>query len=197
MKILSIILLSNVVFLGQMQITHAAENVDTQARINAAKAATGDFLKRLGGTLKAEMKNNGAESAIKVCRDVAPEIASNISLKNGWQVTRVSSKPRNSMMGITDSWEQSVLADFEKRSAKGEDLKTMFHAEVVDEPAGKSLRFMKAIGTAPICLSCHGSSEEIAPAVQATINQLYPHDKATGYKVGQLRGAVSIKQPLK
>lgn len=196
MKITSILILSNALFFAQMQLPHAAENITTEARINAAKAATGDFLKRLGGTLKTEMKNNGPVSAIKVCRDVAPQIASDISLKNGWQVTRVSSKPRNSMMGITDSWEQTVLVDFEKRAAKGEDLKTMSYAEMVDEPAGKSLRFMKAIGTAPICLSCHGSSEQIAPAVQAKINELYPHDNATGYKVGQLRGAVSIKQPL-
>ena len=196
MKITSILLLGNALFFAQMQPAFAAETTTTEARINAAKAATGDFLKRLGGALKTEMKNNGPESAIKVCRDIAPQIASDISLKNGWQVTRVSSKPRNSMMGIADSWEQTVLADFEQRATKGEDLKTMSYAELVDEPAGKSMRFMKAIGTAPICLSCHGSSEQMAPAVKAKINELYPHDKATGYKVGQLRGAVSIKQPL-
>jgi hypothetical protein len=72
----------------------------------------------------------------------------------------------------------------------------MFHAEVVEEPSGKSLRYMKAIGTAPLCLSCHGSSEQIPVNVQAKIDAFYPHDKATGYKAGQLRGAVSIKQPI-
>ncbi len=195
MKIISTFILASTILIGYTPVTQATDT-DTQIRIEAAQTATGEFLKRLGGTLKSEMKNNGPESAITVCRDIAPEIASDISLKNGWQVSRVSSKARNSMMAIPDSWEQTVLRDFEKRAANGEKLKTMFHAEVVEEPAGKSLRYMKAIGTAPLCLSCHGSSEQIPANVQAKLDAFYPHDKATGYKAGELRGAVSIKQPI-
>ncbi len=196
MKKISAVLLASTLLISHTPLALAADDTDTQVRIEAAKAATGDFLKRLGGTLKSEMKNNGPESAITVCRDIAPEIASDISLKNGWQVSRVSSKARNSMMAIPDSWEQTVLRDFEKRAANGEKLKTMFHAEVVEEPAGKYLRYMKAIGTAPLCLSCHGSSEQIPANIQAKLDAFYPHDKATGYKAGELRGAVSIKQPI-
>jgi len=44
------------------------------------------------------------------------------------------------------------------------------------------------------CLKCHG--EQLDPAVQARIKELYPDDKATGYKTGDLRGAVTIRQPL-
>lgn len=196
MKGISSALLASALLIGYTPITLASDDTDTQNRINAAKAATNDFVKRLGGTLKSEMKKNGPESAITVCRDIAPKIAGDISLKNGWQVTRVSSKPRNTMLGLPDSWEQTVLRDFEKRRANGEKLKTMYFAEVVKEPEGESLRYMKAIGTAPVCLSCHGNSEQISETVQAKINSLYPHDKATGYKAGELRGAVSIKQPL-
>ncbi len=191
----SIILLVSTLLIGYTPITVAADD-DIHARTEAAKAATGHFLKRLGGILKHEMKKNGPESAINVCREVAPEIARDISLKKGWQVTRVSSKPRNSMMAIPDSWEQTVLLDFEQRAARGEELKTMYFAEIVEEPAGRSLRYMKAIGVAPVCLSCHGSTEQIQTSVQAKLNSLYPHDKATDYKAGELRGAVSIKQPL-
>jgi len=189
-------LLAITLLIGYLPITLAGDDTDTQNRINAAKEATNDFIKRLGSALKGEMKKNGPESAIKVCRDLAPKIAGDISLKNGWQVTRVSSKPRNTMLGLPDSWEQTVLLNFEQRQAKGEKLKTMYFAEVVNEPEGESLRYMKAIGTAPLCLSCHGNSEQISSTVQAKINLLYPHDKATGYKAGELRGAVSIKQPL-
>lgn len=196
MKNISSTLIACALLLGHTSFTLAEDNIDTQNRIAAAKTASGNFLKRLGGTLKGEMKTNGPESAIKVCRDAAPKIAGDISLQNGWQVTRVSSKPRNTMLGLADSWEQSVLLEFEKRLSKGEKLETMQFSEVVTEPSGKSLRYMKAIGTAPICLTCHGNAEQIPAAVQAKINSLYPHDKATGYKTGELRGAVSIKQPL-
>ena len=54
---------------------------------------------------------------------------------------------------------------------------------------------MKAIGTAEKpCLTCHGSN--IKPELAAKINSLYPEDKATGYKAGELRGAFTIMQPL-
>lgn len=34
------------------------------------------------------------------------------------------------------------------------------------------------------------------PEVKNLLNKRYPHDKATGYKEGDLRGAVSIKRQL-
>ena len=199
MNKISTILIASTLAFGSVTISAQAssDEFDIRSRTAASKAATGDFLKRLGGTLKREMKAGGPQAAIKVCRDVAPAIASDISLKNGWQVTRVSNRARNSMLALPDAWEQSVLKDFEERAAKGEKYSDMFQAEVVEEPNGKSFRYMKAIGTKPICLTCHGSKTEIPETVQAQLEILYPFDQATAYKVGDLRGAVSIKQPLK
>jgi hypothetical protein len=197
MKQVSSLLVASTLAFGSISIAYADSSVtDIESRTASSKVETGAFLKRLGGTLKSEMKAGGPEAAVKVCQEVAPNIANDISLKNGWQVTRVSSKPRNSMMALPDAWEQTALQDFEKRAAKGEKYKDMFKAEVVNEPAGKSFRYMKAIGVAPQCLSCHGSPEQIPQKLQAQFKDLYPHDMATGYKVGDLRGAVSIKQPL-
>lgn len=193
------ILIASTLALGSTTIIAQAssDEIDIQSRTAASKAATGDFLKRLGSTLKREMKTSGPQAAIKVCRDEAPGIASDISLKNGWQVTRVSNKARNSMLALPDTWEQTVLKDFEERAKKGEKYSEMFQAEVVDEPTGKSFRYMKAIGTKPMCLTCHGSATDIPETVQSQLKNLYPFDKATAYKAGDLRGAVSIKQPLK
>ncbi|HHJ17996.1 MAG TPA: DUF3365 domain-containing protein [Gammaproteobacteria bacterium] len=174
----------------------AGDDADIQARVAAAKAVTGDFIKQLGGTMKQEMKAGGPTAAMKVCRDKAPEIANRISLEKGWKVTRVGTRVRNPMLGMPDAWEQDVLREFEKRAAQGEAYKTMSYFEVVEEPAGRSLRYMKAIGVAPQCLACHGSAEQIAGPVRNELNALYPHDRAVGYKPGDLRGAVSIKQPL-
>lgn len=179
--------------------THAAASgaeADTQSRVEAARAVTGDFLKQLGGTLQKEMQAGGPTAAIKVCQQVAPSIANDISLEKGWKVTRVGTRVRNPMLGLPDAWEQRVLKDFEKRAAQGQKFETMSHYEVVEEPAGKYLRFMKAIGTAPKCLACHGSAEQIPQPIHTQLQSLYPHDRAINYKVGDLRGAVSIKQPL-
>jgi len=169
---------------------------EIQLRVDAAKATTGDFIKQLGGTMMREMQAGGPTAAMKVCRDVAPGIANDISLEKGWKVTRVGTRVRNPMLGMPDAWEQRVLQDFEKRAAQGEQYNEMIHYEVVEEPAGKSLRFMKAIGAAPQCMACHGDTGQISEPVLARLKTLYPHDRATGYKPGDLRGAVSIKQSL-
>ncbi len=174
----------------------SSDEADVKARVEEAKKTTGAFIKQLGGTMKQEMKSGGPVAAMNVCRDEAPRIANEISLQKGWKVTRVGTRVRNPMLGLPDAWEQGVLKTFEERAAKGEKLKDMAHFEVVEEPAGRSLRYMKAIGTAPQCLACHGSAEQIVDPVRARIETLYPHDRAVNYTAGELRGAVSIKQPL-
>ena len=45
-----------------------------------------------------------------------------------------------------------------------------------------------------VCLKCHG--ENIDPAVKAKLGELYPNDKATGYKLGDLRGAFTVRQEM-
>jgi hypothetical protein len=184
---------------GVLTVTRAAspgDAADMQARVDAASATAAAFLKQLGSTMKAELQAGGPAAAMKVCRDVAPRAANELSLEKGWKVTRVGTRVRNPLLGLPDAWEQGVLLQFEKRAAQGEKFDDMTWFEVVDEPSGKSLRFMKAIGVAPQCIVCHGSAEQIAEPVRAELDAMYPHDRAVNYRPGDLRGAVSIKQPL-
>jgi hypothetical protein len=53
---------------------------------------------------------------------------------------------------------------------------------------------MKAIPTAAVCLVCHG--ETVEGALGEKIKALYPQDRATGYRLGDIRGAFTITQPL-
>ncbi len=150
---------------------------------------------RLGGALQKEMGANGPAAAIKVCKDLAPAITSELSRKTGQRVTRVSLKTRNPLLGSPDAWEQKVLADFAVRMEK-ENPATIEYAEIVTEPQGKFMRYMKAIPIQDVCLKCHGTPETIAPQVKAQLTNEYPHDKAIGYSINQLRGAFSIKKAL-
>lgn len=154
-----------------------------------------EFASQLGGEMQKEMKENGPVATIKVCRNVAPAIASEVSRKNGWNVGRKSLKTRNAALGMPDAWEQKVLADFEKRMEK-ENPANMEFAEIVTEPQGKFFRYMKAIPVQDVCLKCHGTDDTIAPNVKEALKSEYPHDKATGYTLGQIRGGFSIKRPL-
>lgn len=161
-----------------------------------SRAVAMSFMKQMGGTMQQAMSEGGPESAIKVCKDAAPKAAGEISRQHGLKMTRVSLKVRNPLLGTADAWEQKNLQDFEARVAGGEKPDAMEAAEIVDEPAGKFFRYMKAIALQPGCVACHGNSGQIPDNVKTRLSEEYPHDKATGYSVGQIRGAISIKRPL-
>jgi hypothetical protein len=169
---------------------------DLEAREQAASKAAGELVKKLGAALKQEMMTGGPDKAIMVCRDLAPQIAGEISRANGWQVTRIGTRVRNPMLGMADDWESKVLTDFEARAAKGEKYQDIAFGEVVEFGGAEYYHYMKAIPMQAACLSCHGKAEQIPDGVKAALASNYPHDRATGYQVGELRGAISIVQPL-
>ncbi len=154
------------------------------------------LMQQLGAELKKEISANGPDAAIKVCRNISPELASKLSIEQGWRVTRVSLKSRNPLLGTPDAWEQQALKEFDARAANGEALDKMEFSESVTEPGGRYFRYLKALPVQPLCLACHGGEEQIPASVKATLAQQYPHDRATGYVVGQVRGALSVKRPL-
>ena len=55
---------------------------------------------------------------------------------------------------------------------------------------------MKAIPTQPMCLQCHGKPADMKDNVKAILAKEYPEDKAVGYSLGEIRGAISIKHKL-
>lgn len=165
-------------------------------QIEESRAAAVALLTQLGGKLKAELTAKGPESAVGVCKQAAPEIAASVSKQTGMQVRRVGTRVRNVETGTPDAWETKALASFAARLKQGEKADTMELAEVVTEPSGKYLRYAKAITVQPVCLTCHGPVERIPEGVKARLEAEYPMDRATGYQVGELRGAVVVKRPL-
>lgn len=170
----------------------AAETTDLdQARALAARLG-----QQLGAALRSEMATSGPEGAVGVCRQIAPDIAGALSRESGARVARVSLRPRNALLGQPDAWEQAVLADFDRRAAAGEKAETLEYHEVVDEPQGRHFRYLKAIPVQPLCMACHGPADGLAPAVRERLAKEYPHDRATGYSPGQVRGAITVKKRL-
>jgi len=165
-----------------------------QTDITALKAEAITIVKQFGGALKPQLKKalaeGGVKQAIEVCSVKAPEIAKNLTLTTHWQVKRVSLKARNNKNAIPDAWEKMTLAEFDLRQQQGESAKKMAKAEIV----GNEFRFMKAQGSAPLCLICHGTT--LSQETKAALKNHYPNDKATGYSLGQIRGAFSLTKQL-
>ncbi|MCL4791057.1 MAG: DUF3365 domain-containing protein [Gammaproteobacteria bacterium] len=178
---------------GFAQDEHGHDDADDGAQ---AAALAARFQQELAGKLQAAMQAGGPVEAIAVCRDEAPAIASRLSRQSGWQLKRVGTRVRNPLTGLPDAWEQRQLVQFEQRLAAGEAAGGIDRLELVDSPDGKTVRYMKAIVMAPPCLVCHGAEATQPAALRAALEQDYPHDAATGYALGELRGAFSLQRQL-
>jgi hypothetical protein len=151
------------------------------------------FGKNLQTHLRAALTQAGPLAAVEVCQVQAPRIAKESGAQQGADIGRTSLKVR-SPANAPDAWEAQVLADFAARQAKGEALDKMEYYAVVAQDNQRQFRYMKAIAVQQPCLLCHG--ETLEPSLQAKITTLYPQDQATGYKLGDLRGAFSVSHPM-
>jgi hypothetical protein len=165
--------------------------------VQSTRGIAGELLGQLGQKLKAAMSTDGPVAAVSVCKESAPAIARQLSIANDAKVTRVGTRVRNQNMGIPNAWQKEALTQFEARLAQGEKAADIEYWQVADNGHGKSeLRYAKAIAVQPQCLSCHGSAQDIAAPLAEKLRIEYPNDQATGYSVGQLRGAVVVTRPL-
>ena len=85
---------------------------------------------------------------------------------------------------------------FDERVARGEKAEGMEHHEVVSEPSGRFLRYMRVLPMQPACIHCHGPADQISEPIRQQLAHEYPHDRAVGLAVGKVRGAVTYKKPL-
>jgi hypothetical protein len=160
-----------------------------------ARAVASAMPPKLLTVLTDAINTGGPDGAIAVCRDKAPQMAKAASEQSGWMIRRVSLRNRNPK-AVPDAWEQSVLADFDRRAEAGEAPATLERAEVVPDAAGQpTRRFMRARPTQPMCTACHGMPDKLGAEVSARLRELYPDDRATGYLPGQIRGAITLKKP--
>ena len=174
---------------------HAA--ADESSDRTEARLVASELVQKLGGELRKALQESGPAGAIAICRDAAPHLAGELSRRTGWRITRVSLRTRNPLLGQPDAWEQATLRSFDESVLAGKKAESLEIAETVDEPDGRYFRFMKALPVQAVCLGCHGSDQSISNAVRERLALDYPKDRATGYGVGEVRGAVSVKRPLR
>lgn len=178
-------------------ISAALASDDLHAKFTEESRKTAqEFMQQLAGTLKQQLDSNGTESAIKVCKEIAPALARQYSV-DGKTVKRVSLKPRNELQGTPSPEETAMLVEFDEKQRSGADAKSLEMTKAYKNAEGSWLHYMKAIPTQQICLQCHGKTDNIADNVRALLAKEYPADRATGYSPGEIRGAVSIRRAIK
>ncbi|WP_295004556.1 DUF3365 domain-containing protein [uncultured Dechloromonas sp.] len=140
--------------------------------------------------------DKGVAGAIPVCKEQAPALIKEKRQETGWDIRRVSLRTRNAERATPDLWEARQLADFNIRAAQGEKIDSLEKSEIVSIDGKPVLRYMKALPVGDVCLKCHGPAETLDAGLKSVLTAAYPHDQATGYTKGQIRGALTVKRPL-
>lgn len=168
---------------------YSDQQAGADPEVAAAKAAVQALAGALQSELKSAIQSGGPASAIAVCNTRAMPITQRVSEEQGLSVSRVSLKNRNPANRPND-WQVPVLEDFERQKAEGKDVGSLVWSETVEVDGGREFRFMKAIPTGDVCLLCHGA--QLSTDVTEALAQLYPQDKATGFAMGDIRGAFVV-----
>jgi len=158
--------------------------------LERSRAAAGDLLTTLKATLTTHLKQGGPGAALAVCADTAQVLTESIAARHGVTMRRVSRRWRNPL-DAPDEYESRVLEEFQQSLQNGTLSDTTEHVAVSTDGRHRVFRYLRPIRIQKPCLSCHG--EDLAPGVGAALRQYYPEDRATGYREGELRGAVSVQ----
>lgn len=175
----------------------AAEPADWPEWVGKSRALASQLGSELKGELTRAIEQGGPVSAIPVCRDRAPAIAAHLSEQSGAKVSRTALRVRNPA-NAPDELQRAVLEQFAEQLEATPSVATPASGppEAVFEIKGAKgieRRYMRAIPTDALCLTCHGTA--VSPEIAAAIKQAYPKDEATGFSQGQLRGAFSVTWP--
>jgi hypothetical protein len=162
-------------------------------QLEGMRTTSTEFMKTLKGILIKQIQTKGVVQAVSVCSDTAQVLTNNFGLQKGVFIRRVSFKNRNEN-NYPDDFEKKVLTRFELLKQNNELNDKTEHFEVVKEGEYTYLRYLKPILIQAECLNCHGNKDEMMPEVKELIALKYSGDKAVGYNIGDLRGAVSVKK---
>lgn len=152
------------------------------ARLARGAAALAPFKQELQAALQAGLAKGLAE-AVDVCRVRAPEIA-RAAGGEGVELGRSSHRLRNPA-NAPRAWVKPLLDAYVADPAGA-------RPRAVDLGAGR-VGYVEPITVQPPCLACHGAS--VAEPVRAKLAELYPDDRAVGFRAGDLRGLFWAELP--
>ena len=140
------------------------------------------YMTTMKSTLMGLMKSDPThKTALGACSSIGPDMADDYNKISEVKVRRTALKYR-SPKNKPDETDTIVMNRFLG-------TKNFKEAQVVD--MGDHYRVYKALTIKPSCLTCHG--ENISPDLKKILNQRYPKDMATNFKLGEFRGAVVAK----
>ncbi|HSJ07397.1 MAG TPA: DUF3365 domain-containing protein [Longimicrobiales bacterium] len=165
---------------------------DSAYAVEQGGAIAGAIATGLVQRLQAELATGGAAGAVDFCARTALTLTDSLVADQpaGTAVRRTSTRIRNPS-NAPDDLESVALAWFDSvHAATG-----AIPQSLVQDAGPEEVRFYRPLVVQPFCTQCHGPVDELAPGVQAILEQRYPDDHATGYRDGDLRGVIRVSLP--
>jgi hypothetical protein len=162
------------------------------AAVARGKTIAAETFSLLSSNLQSAMASGGVTNALPYCSLASSPLTASIADQHGVTLRRISHRPRNPA-ARADADEKGVIDDFQDQ----------LHADGSPRAFATNLMVDQATFFAPIvlnnelCLGCHGrAGRDIDSETLAILQKLYPQDEATGFALGELRGAWRIDIPL-
>lgn len=170
----------------------ASTSAANPEQIATGRTVSGRLFTSLMTTLQHKIAEEGPEAAIAYCRLEALPITAKIAdefpeVKN---VRRTALRVRNPA-NAPDATDRAVLEAWQKDWQPGHPPSPVLK-EVVSSDGQPEVRYYQPIPVMATCLTCHGPSGTITPAVRSAIRAAYPEDQATDFAEGDLRGAIVV-----
>lgn len=153
-----------------------------------AKSLASDLRMSLMQNLSEKISKEGVEKAVPFCHANVKALAKGAAKDRieKFEFGRTSHKVRN-VANNPQPWADKYLKEF-AGSKKGE-IKKDYILHSLEN--GKRV-YLEPLYVEAKCLLCHG--ENVASNVSAKVKELYPDDKATGFKLGEFRGFIWVKE---
>lgn len=169
--------------------TPTKEDKQLQETIKIGKYSSQMLMKTLGTNMKKHMKKGGVMDALNFCSSEAFNLTEGVNKKipKGVRIKRISAKYRNPVNAPQDE-EMAILESFESLN-KANAVLPEYIVQKVDAKTDKYYQALMIDNK--VCLACHG---DIAKNIdlRREVASVYPLDKAVGYEMGDLRGAIVV-----
>ncbi|GBE12190.1 hypothetical protein BMS3Bbin14_00451 [bacterium BMS3Bbin14] len=163
---------------------------ERQEIIQLGRMATKKLVRTLGSRMKKHLRENGPAGALGFCAAKAQELTARINreLPAAVRVKRISLRYRNPLDAPLKD-EAGILRALHLLKNAGAVLPDY----VLQRVGRRSYKFYRPITiNKGVCLNCHGHRARMKPGVKKALAKFYPDDRATGYNLGDLRGAVVV-----
>jgi fibrillarin-like rRNA methylase len=172
------------VFLVLLGCNNSMDSETTKMYRMKGNEVTNSAQSTLLANVSSAMQKGGPQYAVEFCNLEASGIVDSLNQLHNCEIARVTEKNRNPENGLTTKSDINVWNVFQNNAQT--DTVLLVNNNVV---------YYKRINTAmPACLKCHGDPEsDIDTATRAKLQQLYPEDLATGYRLNDFRGLWKVQ----